>query len=334
VCKDWWSLTKDSFFIDLHLSRAVRFNQPGTIVQWHTELGGREICKFVALNHLCVPQFSLDKECSGPVLVTPSCNGLLCIYDFKQSITVCNPTTQEFMDLPRATRNSVMMSVYPKCSFGFDPVRKQYKVVRFFYRKLDHLNQSYSLGCEVFTPGDTWWKLIDSISFYPIGPGVNSKGSIYWLIGSGAQNALTDKIIALNLTNEKFRDISLLATRSLFSDDDKESISLAQLEGNLCVVYIRFLGYSTMDIWMLNDYLTKKWIHKCHMRFPAWMNDLRNNIEPISMYDGKVILRWERSFYKYNLQDGKIRNVYNVTYSGPIKAFPFVESLVSLEELS
>lgn len=335
TCKDWWSLTKNAFFTDLHLSLAVRSNSPGIIMFWHGEHKGREMYRFQVLNHLWEPQFSLERE-SDPILVTPACNGLICIYDFKLSITMCNPTTQKFMHLPRATPNTVrLMNVYPKCSLGFDPVRKQYKVVRFFYRKVDHFDRSYNLGCEVFTLGAAWWKSIASIGCYPTGPGVNAKGSIYWMIGSGASDVLTDKIIALNLTNEKFRDVSLLATRSQFRDDDKESISLAQLEGNLCIIYTRFLGYSTVDIWMLKDYSGKKWIHKCHIRLPALMKDLRNKIEPISMYDGKVILRRGRSFYEYNLQNGKIKNVYSAPYEGqPLKAFSFVQSLVSLGDSS
>jgi hypothetical protein len=56
------------------------------------------------------------------------------------------------------------------------------------------------------------------------------------------------------------------------------------------------------------------------MGFPAWMNDLRNKLEPTFMYDGKVILRRERSFYEYNLQNGKTRNVFNVPCGGPVKA--------------
>ncbi|XP_078163821.1 putative F-box protein At5g52610 [Carex rostrata] len=335
VCKDWWSLRKNAFFIDLHLSLAVRLTPPGIILFWHGEDKGQQRYKFQVRNHQWERQFSLARE-SDPILVTPACNGLICIYDFKMGITMCNPTTQKFMDLPRPTPNSArLMNTFPKCSLGFDPIRKQYKVVRFFYRKVDHANQSYNLGCEIFTLGAAWWKLIASIGCYPTGPGVNAKGSIYWIIGSGARNISTDKILALNLTKEKFRDISLLATRSQFGDDVKESISLAQLEGNLCVVYTRFFESYTVDIWMLMDYLGKRWIHKCHIRLPAQMNDLRYKIEPISMYDEKVILRRGRSFYEYNLQDGKMANVYTASYEGqPLQAFSFVQSLVPLGDSS
>ncbi|KAJ3707478.1 hypothetical protein LUZ61_011183 [Rhynchospora tenuis] len=331
VCKDWWSLTKDATFIDLHLSLAVKLTPPGIILFSHEENKGQKKYKFQVFNHVLKPQFSMERE-SDPVLVTPTCNGLICIYDFKSSITICNPTTQKFMDLPRATPNSArLMNVYPKCTLGFDPVRKKYKVVRFFYRKVDHLNQNYNLGCEIFTLGAVWWKSIGFIGCYPTGPGVNANGSIYWMIGAGAKDNLTDKIIALNLTNEKFRDVSLSATRSQLSDDSEESISLAQLEENLCVVYTHFFYSSTVDIWMLKDYLGENWIHKCHITLPAWMGDLRSKIEPISMYGGKVLLRSGWSFYEYDLQEGIITKKYTLPYDGhPFKAISFVQSLVSL----
>ncbi|KAJ4799260.1 F-box and associated interaction domains-containing protein [Rhynchospora pubera] len=330
VCKEWWSLTKDAAFIDLHLSLAVKLIPPGIILFSYEENKGQKKCKFQVFNHLLKPQFSLERE-SDPALVTPACNGLICIYDFKSSITICNPTTQKFMDLPRATPNSARLTnVYPKCSLGFDPIRKKYRVVRFFYRKVDHVNQNYNLGYEIFTLGAVWWKSIGSIGCYPTGPGVNAKGSIYWMIGDGAKDTLTDKIIALNLTNAKFRDVSLSATRSQLRDD-KESISLAQLEENLCVVYTRFFYSSTVDIWMLKDYLGKKWMHKCHITLPAWMGDLRSKIEPISMYGGKVLLRWGWSLYEYDLRIGIITQKYTLPCNGhPLKAFSFVQSLVSL----
>ncbi|KAJ3677548.1 hypothetical protein LUZ60_003272 [Juncus effusus] len=334
TCKDWWFLTRESFFVDLHLSRASVL--PGVILFFQDENSGCEISKFLILNHLFQPQFTLKRDSvSDQVLVTPPCNGLICMYNFSYNITVLNPTTREVIDLPKPTVNKRnVINAYPKCYFGFEPLRKEYKVIRFFYRKMDHVNEIYDLVCQIFTLGKVYWKNISIINLYPAGPGINVNGFIYWIIG--ANNPLKDKIIALDLNTERFKEIYLNEVITHFEEIDNGNeliISLAKLEGNICVILTRFFGVTSIDIWMLKDYIEQKWVLRGNLKLPSNMKDQRYKMEIISLCGKKVLIRSGRSFYEYCLDKKRIKKVYEVNNNirgTNFKAFPFVQSLVSL----
>ncbi|KAJ0986961.1 hypothetical protein J5N97_005317 [Dioscorea zingiberensis] len=174
VCKLWHSLTYDPRLIDLHLDHASGVHPPRVMIFFQDEEQDQRKFHLTMLDETWKPRNRITRDSDG-VLSTPPCNGLVCLYDFHHNIRLCNPTTREFLHLPRPTR--IIRSVcsgFPKCFFGFHPMTKKYKVVRFFYRQMNHATETYDLGCEVFTLGTWSWKYIGAINCYLTGQGINA----------------------------------------------------------------------------------------------------------------------------------------------------------------
>lgn len=330
VCKLWRSLTYDARLINLQLDRASRVDPPRIILFSQDEEQGGQKFHLTLLDETWRPKYRLTRP-SAAVLSTPPCNGLICLYDYHRNIKLCNPTTQEFLILPKPTPdNRNVVNGFPKCFFGFHPTTKEYKVVRFFYRHLKHSTESYDLGCEIFTLGTSSWRYISSINYYPTGPGINVHGFIYWT--AGATTLIPDRIIVLDLKYERFRLISP-PDFSEYQVEVHASMFLVQLEGNLCLVNIPYGSPAPMDIWMLKDYTNSVWIHRCRVPVHSMSGHYRWQPEPIIIHEEKILLRWGANLCYHSLQsEGEaIEKVYSDQNLGTCtKVFAFVESLVSL----
>lgn len=306
------------------------------LVSWDEEQGQQKY-HLTMLDESWTVKHRLTRD-SAYVLTTPPCNGLICLYDYHRNIKLCNPTTEEFLDLPRPAPNDRRIrNGFPKCFFGFDHIMKEYKVVHFFYRRLDHNTESYDLGCEVLTLGTNLWRYIGNTHNYLTGPGINVNGSIYWT--SGVRNLIPDQIIALDLRHEKFRSI-LPPDFTSYEIEEHESMSLVQLEGNLCLVDVHRCTPTTMDIWMLKDYTNNVWILRYHLLLNSGYDRFRP--EPIFIHGERLLLRWGKSLYYLNLfckdepekpsqKEGEVEKVYTDECLGSCtKAYAFVESLLPL----
>lgn len=331
VCKLWCSLTYDDRLINSHLEHASRVNPPRIIIFSQDDKQGQHNYHFTLLDEAWEIKYRLTRA-SHPVLTTPPCNGLICLYDYYRNIQLCNPTTREFLTLPKPTVDSrTVINGFPKCSFGFHPFTNQYKVARFFYLRMNHKTATYVLGCEVFTLGSSdSWRYIGNIHRYVTDAGINVNGSIYWTTGVTAD--IPDKLVALDLKSESFREIDppdvashgIKVNRSMF---------LMQLEGKLSLVNAPSDAFVSMNIWVLKD-TGNEWIYRYHVSLKLNVGDCQWKPEPIFIYQGKMLLRWGGHLYYHNLE-GQQKTVKLVFDEDKIlcnsaKFYAFVETLVPL----
>lgn len=330
VCKLWYSLITDCSLITSHLEHASRVNPPRIIIFSREEKHGQQKYHLTLLDEAWETKYRLTRA-SDPVLTTPPCNGLICLYDYHRNITLCNPTTQQFLPLPRPTLDSRgVINAFPKCSFGFHPLTKKYKVVRFFYLRVDHKTSTYVLGCEVFTLGSSdSWRYIGNIHSYVTDSGINVNGSIYWT--TCALSYIPDEIIALDLKTEKFGAINPPDVLGYDIEVDS-SMFLTRLEGNLCLVNSPSGASAAMDIWMLKG-ATNIWIHRFRIPLNLITGNRQLTAEPLFIYKGKILIRHGGCLYYHDQEGERLRDekVYGDELLGnSVKFYAFVESLVPL----
>lgn len=218
----------------------------------------------------------------------------------------------------------------PKCLFGFHPMTKKCIVVRFFYRQMNHVTESYDLGCEVFTLGTWSWKSVGSIDCYLTGQGINANGYLYWT--KGVNTVIPDQIVAFDLESEKFNSIAVPDFLS-YQIIVQGAMFLVQLEGKLCVVNAPYDSPGSMDAWMLEDPINNVWIHRFSISLHS-IPGYRRRPEPVFIHNGRVLLRWlEKLFYRSldNEQEDTECVYTDNCLNSSAKAYAFVESLVSLD---
>ncbi|KAJ6312297.1 hypothetical protein OIU77_013938 [Salix suchowensis] len=105
VCKLWYKLSSDKYFVQLYNEVAAKNSVVLVAVSDSSELKSRLIC---ADNSWGVSELSLD-FLKDRVKVRASCNGLLCCSSIpdKGVYYVCNPMTREFRLLPRSRERPV-----------------------------------------------------------------------------------------------------------------------------------------------------------------------------------------------------------------------------------
>ncbi|KAJ6720924.1 F-BOX PROTEIN INTERACTION DOMAIN PROTEIN [Salix viminalis] len=105
VCKLWYKLSSDKYFVQLYNEVAAKNSVVLVEVSHSSELKSSLIC---ADNSWGVSELSLD-FLKDRVKVRASCNGLLCCSSIpdKGVYYVCNPMTREFRLLPRSRERPV-----------------------------------------------------------------------------------------------------------------------------------------------------------------------------------------------------------------------------------
>ncbi|XP_026435495.1 putative F-box protein At1g53550 [Papaver somniferum] len=157
VSKNWYKLISDPSFTNFHLNRLIDSGNLSFLI------------RFDDLNFLPTPnQFYyfdygknnniinkidvLPQETSNFTIVG-SCNGLVCLFDYDDTIIISNPIIKEYVILPKVTPPSHiderLLSRYMFCGFGYLPKIEEYKVVRMYTL----LKESDSIEVDVYTLG-------------------------------------------------------------------------------------------------------------------------------------------------------------------------------------
>ncbi|XP_077243102.1 putative F-box protein At1g19160 [Tasmannia lanceolata] len=110
-------------------------------------------------------------------------NGLLCYstyptnQSYKEVINICNPITKKCIIFQQCDRA-------PLTGFGFEPLTKQYKVLRMLnVISSDHMAP---FRCEIRTLGNGFWRQIESVPYQPEMQFifVCVDGFLYWIVAS------------------------------------------------------------------------------------------------------------------------------------------------------
>ncbi|KAF9611247.1 hypothetical protein IFM89_028317 [Coptis chinensis] len=216
VSKEWYALTTDSAFIQMHLKRASClprriFLEAKTNVDLHEEDHGpiASLCLLETVNGMWRGKEIPVANMPGDHFFTLcSCNGLLCV-TAKTSVDplfIYNPIRRECVELPETCIEveSSLISV----GFGFDDTTKKYKVVRFF--KFRSGDDPCTRG-EIITLGEGSWRELELSG--RVVSGFNEKpafsdGAFHWVSEKESQSGC-ERILVLDIYDEKFQTIRI-----------------------------------------------------------------------------------------------------------------------------
>ncbi|KAF9614329.1 hypothetical protein IFM89_018082 [Coptis chinensis] len=219
------------------------------------------------------------------ILILGSCNGLICLSSIKSKLVtnrdhlmslmtrqerdmyvlpihdpiyVYNPITRENQELPCFEFCNVGKNVEQVvCGFGFDVVRREFKVVFVFFYKLDNENVFSEVG--VYTLGtDTWRKLKVDVPHLVFKAEVAvsfefANGSLHWIAEDVRSLVSKPFILSFNLVVEEFLVFptpeSVGLTRYY---GPLEHCALGVLDKRLSLVDTSSGQF--VDIWVVKDY--------------------------------------------------------------------------------
>ncbi|KAF9626455.1 hypothetical protein IFM89_034389 [Coptis chinensis] len=232
VCKTWHILiSKDSDFINLQINKALC--QPSRIIPF------------------------INLEFGYRYRVACSYNGLLCIASDKlgfDPIYIYNPITGERKELPEI--DPKLFGKYEVLfGFGFDQIHKKYKVVcvyRLYYCHCRDCSRYITEGPVttglIITEGESSWRKLKfpyQVNFRSKSQTVFLDGAFHWLVDREEITNGSVRILALDISNEKFHTINLPPSIEL-----PDSLSLINFAGSLAFVESDTIN-SSSEIWQI-----------------------------------------------------------------------------------
>ncbi|XP_034686614.1 F-box protein At5g65850-like [Vitis riparia] len=250
VCKLWRSTILSPSFIQLHHTRSLtRPDGNGLLLGSRVESDGSLHLCFVGsaqnVNQL------YDSTPRPFFSASESINGLICLGLPDDDVCVCNPSTKEFVALPRTLMRQLSpLHWYHSYAFlGFDPPTNTYKILRTWWTR------AVSLAHEIFTLGSQTWRVLNDDNprhSIPLGDVVYVNGTLYW---KGYESR---DIVAFDVGVEKFRILELPedAPRKFMTDTN-----LTQIGGRLALVgHASLLFRIELEIWISEE--GRGWIKK------------------------------------------------------------------------
>lgn len=196
VCKTWLGVVRDPAFEELHSSRSE--SEPAILILAHHVIGGKEKEKKEVIGISYMKQERLALAAGETLALVPgetaignvvsshslsfvgTCRGLLCFASPSEVVMVCNPVTREHVILPEPTPCPKPYRVM--LAFGFNPIVKNYKVVRLVCPPPDRHPE---IAAQVYTLGDAGsWRAVQGFNFNcaPRGRPVYASGAVHWLV--------------------------------------------------------------------------------------------------------------------------------------------------------
>ncbi|KAL9228014.1 hypothetical protein vseg_003638 [Gypsophila vaccaria] len=257
VCKSWYYLITDLHFIDLHLKRSLT-----TKTNLHFVIKTRMLylTDFDTFENVLELDYPFKHPDHGGVEVVGTCNGLLCLTEYKYSqLIIYNPTTQTNRLLPWLSEGEQL--AYPNGhfnhGFGFDTVSQDYKCVRIGQT---YSNDPDSYYCQVMVysfNNHSWRSGPDVPHFFYDHYKSNAllHDTIHWVgTGSGTgDDRMPRPIVAFSLQDESFTSLTLPE----FDVEHYLRVNVQVLDGCLCVL-VSYLY--DCDAWIMEEYgVTGSW---------------------------------------------------------------------------
>ncbi|PIA31031.1 hypothetical protein AQUCO_05300099v1 [Aquilegia coerulea] len=349
VCKQWLQIVTSPHFVQLHLHRANESNpriiftvqsEPGIINLYSSEY---EKTGNVAINYnLSLP---------SPIYIVGSCNGIVCLSDYRSFMVLCNPFTEECIPEVFGVLEPLLADYTRRFTmgFGYDPLTNTYKVVRIDISYSSHVDttpaDSGEYKCHVYTLGTGIWRRLDGTpsGFFCAQNVVYVNGALHWAIVNNTSRwsdntMLPSSIMCFDIGKEKFQ----ILPGTFFPKNVQ--IRLGVLQGCFCLYGIRSSeerGVEHIDVWMMKEYgVEESWTKQFSIDYA--MKPHRDFIDPlVVLRNGEILLKPEvrgnnlnliEGLYSYDPTCNKLNDHYNTMKWMSVDTY--VESLVSLASFS
>ncbi|KAI4332526.1 hypothetical protein L6164_017427 [Bauhinia variegata] len=265
VSKSWQSLVKDPTFITNHRRNSPTSRKRSLLMKkdlnsvydhlkvcmsTHYDLDNFN-CDYILNMELEIPWMSQKKS----IRSVHTCHELVCVVSYDVNIILWNPSIQNFITLPSPNLGGISNRV----GFGFDPKAYDYKVVAITRIDDFEFDPQRRYRAEIFSLEAGSWRDIDNtIPCFPVeneNEHICVDGVMYWIAlnYSARYGVFLGRILAFDLGDEKFRNISLSADLSY----EYKSLELAVLKESVCLIqYMNRLGFSDKElcsIWVMEE---------------------------------------------------------------------------------
>ncbi|XP_019180680.1 PREDICTED: F-box protein At3g07870-like [Ipomoea nil] len=285
------------------------------------------------------PQNDLHLQPAFPepeLCVVGSAKGLVCLNSFSRSdldsVYICNPTTREYVKLPKAHGERV----YPNLvayGFGVTPLTNTFKVVRIYQEQIldDHNPSSYyKSDLQVYTLGGAGsWRSAGSINcgFGCREFGQSLDGKLHWLVGDANGDEL---ICSFDLESETIQTFPSAPPTPVVPETDWIRRSIGVLGNCLCLC--DNTAHTSLDIWVMKEYGNgDSWTKEMSIASEEWM--LYEMIHLVKGFkDGEILfLFWDDILFSYHPERKSVRRVD--VCEAYFSATVHVPSSISLESI-
>ncbi|XP_028774133.1 F-box/kelch-repeat protein At3g06240-like [Neltuma alba] len=331
VAKSWYALITDPSFISKHLERSNSISK-----NLHLKLIFQLFSQYLPVTISLISNIeqprvirNLELPCSTNdlkwILVYGQCNGIFFLCGDYEGDVRCsilwNPATKEVKAIPTSQRQP--KGINPtNFGFGFDPITKDYKVVRFPICPVEKNDQPL---VEVYNLSTNSWRKIDAdVSFFEFpysyrGPYLN--GAYHWLCRD--LDEINKFIVSFDFSKEVFKIIQ-----------SPPGITSSSTENNLlttmdeCLAW--FVKYDSIEfrveIWVMNEYgVESSWSKKFVVR------PFSESWHILGFWGDNEILVYENisgQMISYNFRNGQRQRLQN--HFPTMKMMDYVESLCPL----
>ncbi|KAK2984010.1 hypothetical protein RJ640_024224 [Escallonia rubra] len=326
VSKPWGALIDSPHFIKLHLSHSKESNNSTTIILRDSYLYS---VQFDSLDNATELSHPLKSTQVGTE-VLGSCNGLLCLFNTRNTNILWSPSTRKYQKLPATRIVGMGICQYVVYGFGFDCASDDYKVVRMvqFYGADD---DSFGSEVKVYSLNSNSWQRIQDFPYYlryKLCHGVLASRALHWVVSRKPESDAENLIAAFDLGSEEYR----LVPQPEYCDNGFH-MNVGVLGGCICVICNYCLRNA--DIWVMTEYgVRKSWVKLISVAQPRDIRSLEY-VRPItySKSGERVLLEQDHGrLLWYDLRKKIVNNVELRGVSDFLEANVCLGSLVQLND--
>ncbi|KAL9240614.1 hypothetical protein vseg_014812 [Gypsophila vaccaria] len=309
VCKNWYKLPSDNYFI--HLFNSISAVNSMVLVEITDFSDYNNKYSIICVDFMTgVSEFSLD-FLNVRVKIRASCNGLLCCSGVRDKgvFYVCNPITRQFKLLPKC-RERPVTRFYPDAEATLVGVASDLAdngrfsvVLAGYHRPFGHRADNRFVSLVYDSRVNMWRKIVtfqeEGFTQMNRNQVVFVNGKLHWLTGSYSC------ILVLDLEGDVWRKMYLPGEMRCGVGN---RMYLLELRGCLSIIQI---SDAWMSIWVLEEYDKQEWrmVDRVSLRC---IRGLVPGIFPISQTRECVFLATHRQVLFYHRRSRVWKEMYSV----------------------
>ncbi|ESQ54723.1 hypothetical protein EUTSA_v10026790mg [Eutrema salsugineum] len=251
VSKLWSSIIQGKYFTDLYLTRSS--TRPRLL--FHRYCFDTRLSHYSSLEN---PSFVHSITLPG-YQISPPVRGLICCRDHDSNAAIGNPSTGQFLTLPKVER-SWLNGIF----LGYDPVDDLYKVLSMIV-VLQDKHGYQGQRCQVLTLGaqESWRTIECKYPYYALTQGICQNGVIYY----GACPDIGDRyvLVSFDLRLEEFSLITL--PEGVHVSGYPPESDLVSYNGKIALA--NHSPSPKFDLWVLMDVNKQEWTQISFV-VPCW----------------------------------------------------------------